>query len=86
MPWTLKPARSFGAMISKFSLLTRTRILGLVPNGINATSTIDKNKNTTYTIAADGRLFGLDLDTGEINFGPFNLFRLCENVEFDPVG
>jgi outer membrane protein assembly factor BamB len=39
-------------------------------NGITATPTIDKKRNSIYVIAADGRLFGLDLGTGEVRFGP----------------
>jgi outer membrane protein assembly factor BamB len=39
-------------------------------NGITATPTIDRKRNLIYVIAADGRLFGLDLGTGEIRFGP----------------
>ncbi len=42
----------------------------LCPQGINATPTIDKATGTIYTIAADGRLYGLDLSTGNIKFGP----------------
>jgi outer membrane protein assembly factor BamB len=39
-------------------------------NGITATPTIDRKRNIIYVIAADGRLFGLDLGTGAIRFGP----------------
>lgn len=42
----------------------------LCPNGITATPTIDKTSNTIYVIAADGRLYGMDLGTGKITFGP----------------
>ncbi len=42
----------------------------LCPNGINATPTIDRSTNTIYEIAVDGRLFGMDLGTGDITFGP----------------
>jgi PQQ-like domain len=41
------------------------------PQGVNATPVIDKRANTIYAIASDGRLYGLDLGTGKINFGPF---------------
>ena len=40
------------------------------PNGISATPTIDRSRNMVYVIAADGRLLGLDLGSGEIKFGP----------------
>ncbi len=42
----------------------------LCPNGINATPTIDRRTGTIYAIAVDGKLFGLDLGTGNIRFGP----------------
>jgi outer membrane protein assembly factor BamB len=43
----------------------------LCPQGINATPTIDKGTATIYTIAIDGKLYGLDLGTGKTKFGPF---------------
>jgi outer membrane protein assembly factor BamB len=42
----------------------------LCPNGVNATPTIDRTRNVAYTISFDGRLWGLDLGTGEPRFGP----------------
>lgn len=42
----------------------------LCPNGLNATPTIDKSTNIIYVLAMDGRLYGLDLGTGQIKFGP----------------
>jgi outer membrane protein assembly factor BamB len=42
----------------------------LCPNSINATPTIDRTKNVVYSIAADGMLYGMDLGTGKIKFGP----------------
>ncbi len=42
----------------------------LCPNGITATPTIDRNVDTVYVIAMDGRLFGLDLATGKDKFPP----------------
>lgn len=42
----------------------------LCPNGITATPVIDKNSNLIYLIAADGALYGLDLGSGEIRYGP----------------
>ncbi len=42
----------------------------LCPQGINATPVIDKSAATIYTLAMDGRLYGLDLGTGRDKFGP----------------
>ncbi|HTV55533.1 MAG TPA: PQQ-binding-like beta-propeller repeat protein [Terriglobia bacterium] len=42
----------------------------LCPQGINATPVIDKSTRTIYEIAMDGRLFGLDLGTAAVKFGP----------------
>ena len=43
----------------------------LCPNTPNATPVIDKEQQIIYTIAVDGRLYGLDLATGRVRFGPF---------------
>lgn len=42
----------------------------LCPQGINATPVIDKATGTIYEIAMDGKLYGLDLGTGAVKFGP----------------
>ena len=42
----------------------------LCPNGVNATPTIDRERNVIYAISVDGRLWGLDLGTGEVKFEP----------------
>ena len=42
----------------------------LCPNSVNATPTIDRSRGLIYAMAVDGRLYGLDLGTGEIEFGP----------------
>ncbi|HUI42725.1 MAG TPA: PQQ-binding-like beta-propeller repeat protein [Terriglobia bacterium] len=42
----------------------------LCPNNLNDTPTIDKSRQEIYTIAADGTLYGLDLGTGGVKFGP----------------
>lgn len=42
----------------------------LCPQGINATPVIDESAGVIYEIATDGKLFGLDLGTGAIKFGP----------------
>lgn len=43
----------------------------LCPNAVNATPVIDRRQNLIFSIAYDGRLFGLDLGTGTIKFGPY---------------
>ncbi len=43
----------------------------LCPNTPNATPVIDKEHGIIYTISADGRIYGLDLATGDVKFGPF---------------
>jgi outer membrane protein assembly factor BamB len=43
----------------------------LCPNAINATPVIDRRQNMIFALAYDGRLFGLDLGTGSIRFGPY---------------
>lgn len=43
----------------------------LCPNAVNATPVIDRQQNLVFALAYDGRLFGLDLGTGSIKFGPF---------------
>jgi outer membrane protein assembly factor BamB len=40
------------------------------PQSITATPVIDKKNGTIYVITAEGVLYGLDLGTGEIKFGP----------------
>lgn len=42
----------------------------LCPAGITATPVIDERAGTIYEIAADGALYGLDLATGSVTFGP----------------
>jgi len=42
----------------------------LCPNGITATPVIDKTTQTLYVIAADGALYGLDLGSGAVRYGP----------------
>lgn len=43
----------------------------LCPNAINATPVIARNVNLIYVLAYDGRVYGLDLGTGAVRFGPF---------------
>ncbi|MBV8572972.1 MAG: PQQ-binding-like beta-propeller repeat protein [Acidobacteriaceae bacterium] len=42
----------------------------LCPNGITATPVIDKTTNTLYVIGPDGMLYGLDLGSGLVRYGP----------------
>jgi len=42
----------------------------LCPNGVTATPVIDKSTHILYVIAADGALYGLDLGSGGIRYGP----------------
>lgn len=44
----------------------------LCPNGITATPVIDKETNTLYVLGGDGALYGLDLGSGELRYGPVN--------------
>jgi outer membrane protein assembly factor BamB len=50
--------------------VSKSESFWLCPNGINATPTIDRTGGIIYAIASDGRLFGLDLGTGKVRFGP----------------
>ena len=43
----------------------------LCPNAVNATPVIDKERKLIYAISFDGKLYGLDLATGDVKFGPF---------------
>jgi outer membrane protein assembly factor BamB len=42
----------------------------LCPNNANATPTIDRSRNLVFSVASDGRIYGMDLSTGEVRFGP----------------
>lgn len=42
----------------------------LCPNNLNATPTIDERHGVIYSINADGDLYGYDLGSGAIKFGP----------------
>jgi outer membrane protein assembly factor BamB len=54
-------------------VLPRDETFYLCPNAVNATPVIDKVRNLAYSIAVDGKLYGLDLATGDVRFGPFQL-------------
>ena len=43
----------------------------LCPNAVNATPVVDRRQDIIFALAYDGILFGLDLGTGSIKFGPF---------------
>jgi outer membrane protein assembly factor BamB len=43
----------------------------LCPDAVNATPVVDEGKKLVYTIARDGKLYGLDLGSGAVKFGPF---------------
>ncbi|HEY6292550.1 MAG TPA: PQQ-binding-like beta-propeller repeat protein [Terriglobia bacterium] len=51
-------------------VLPKDEGMWLCPNGINATPVIDRSTNTLYAVAVDGRLYGVDLGTGSVKFGP----------------
>ncbi len=40
------------------------------PNGVSATPTFDRRTGILYTLAEDGALYGLDMGSGEVRFGP----------------
>jgi outer membrane protein assembly factor BamB len=52
------------------SVLPKEQGYWLCPNALNATPTIDRTRNTVFTVADDGKLYGSDLGTGVIKFGP----------------
>ena len=45
----------------------------LCPNGITATPVIDKATNSLHVIAGNGALYGLDLGSGAVRYGPVQL-------------
>jgi len=51
-------------------VLAKDAGMWLCPNGVNATPTIDRQRNVIYAVSVDGRLWGLDLGTGEVRFEP----------------
>lgn len=56
----------------KYALPTNVGLQGSVycPNGVNATPTIDVATGVLYTLAENGSLYGLDLGSGRVRFGP----------------
>ena len=53
------------------SVVAKNEPFFLCPNAVNATPIIDKGRNLIYAIVQDGKLYGLDLGSGEIRFGPY---------------
>ena len=51
-------------------VLPKDEAFWLCPNNLNATPTIDRTRGVIYVTAADGKVFGLDLGTGDIRYGP----------------
>jgi outer membrane protein assembly factor BamB len=49
----------------------KTESFYLCPNAVNATPVIDRRQNMIFALAYDGRLYGFDLGTGNIRFGPY---------------
>jgi outer membrane protein assembly factor BamB len=45
----------------------------LCPNGITATPVVDKSTDSLYVIAGNGALYGLDLGSGAVRYGPVQL-------------
>ncbi len=62
--WDWKPV--------KYALPTNTGLQGSVycPNGVNATPTLDTRTGLLYTLAENGALYGLDMGSGNVRFGP----------------
>src|SRR5579863_3807232 len=60
-----------GAGRSKPTSSRRTSRSTFAPTRSTQPPTIDKERNIIYTIALDGKLYGLDLATGEVKYGPF---------------
>ena len=56
----------------KYALPTNTGLQGSVycPNGVNATPTFDQRTGILYTLAENGALYGLDMGSGKVRFGP----------------
>lgn len=45
----------------------------LCPNGITATPVVDKATNLLYVVAGNGALYGLDLGSGAVRYGPVQM-------------
>ncbi|MGH9438225.1 MAG: PQQ-binding-like beta-propeller repeat protein, partial [Terriglobia bacterium] len=50
--------------------LPKDATMWLCPNNLNATPVANPRSNTIFAIASDGKLWGLDLGTGAVKFGP----------------
>jgi outer membrane protein assembly factor BamB len=51
-------------------VLPKDETMWLCPNNLNATPVLDRRTGTVYAIASDGRLWGLDMGSGDVKFGP----------------
>ena len=62
--WEWEPVR--------YGLPAGARLQGSVycPNGVNATPTLDARTGILYTLAESGALYGLDMGSGSVRFGP----------------
>ena len=62
--WQWEPVR--------YGLPAGARLQGSVycPNGVNATPTLDSRTGILYTLAESGALFGLDMGSGKVRYGP----------------
>lgn len=57
------------------------------PNGVNATPTFDRRTDILYTIAENGSLYGLDMGSGKVRFGPVQFVTpLSKNWSLSLVG
>ena len=56
----------------KYALPANVGLQGSVycPNGVNATPTFDQRTGILYTLAESGALYGLDMGSGAVRFGP----------------
>ena len=54
----------------KAYVLPKEEGMWLCPNNLNATPVIDRLRNLIFVIAADGKLYGMDLGTGKVGWGP----------------
>lgn len=63
-----------GSLVWSVSFATYSRpkypSMWLCPEGLNATPTVDQDSAVIYVLAADGRLYGLDLGSGRTKLGP----------------
>ena len=58
--------------VTSYALPNNIGIQGTLycPNGVSATPTFDKRSGILYTLAEDGALYGLDMGSGKVRYGP----------------